>query len=353
MATQSQDVPPYPLYDTTFNLYRASPLYTGNDSGLDDLTLRQQAAKFRDILVGDVLRGVRVGLEPEDGTLAYSGALQTVTWTLLPAEERWKGQLDTQSVGDEDTTINLSDGVGLLVTVAYEKIQYTAVLLRAIRGGNWDETTAGVELDEGFEHFPLLLVKMPASLRETFVDFLSTTFDARISPLQFPSAYVTTTFEQYLAYICVGEDGEPLDTGESTRAMKKIVGGIEVYVGFDLPGGSSTLKTIDIKISKEDLPRIISRGKTIQNGKEDAPLWNALTAYVNAHLALDLNHDRVRIMRIACDAFVFGAEGKIKLFHPDANADEDGPQRRTTKRFLGSLIDVAKGNTLSKSLQGD
>jgi hypothetical protein len=340
----------YPLYDTTFTLHRVSPLHTGLEFPLDDAILRDQAHRFRNILAGEVLRGVRVGLDNEDLTLAHMGALQTVTWTQLPFEERWNGQGGAQTVGDEDTTMILNESRGLLLTITYEKMEYTAILLRGVQASDLDETSigAGPNMD-GFEHFPLLLLKMPASLREAFTDFLATTFDARISVLQFPSSYVTTAFEQYLAYVCVDEEGDALDTVESSRATRNVIGAVEVFIGFNLPGGSSALKTLDIKISREDLPRIVSRGKLAGNGQEDTPLWNALTAYVNANLALNLKHERVKILRIACDAFVLGAEGKVKFLYPGADEDVNSAQRRATKRLVNGLIDAARGTPMSEN----
>jgi hypothetical protein len=346
MATNTDDAQIYPLYDTTFSLHRVSPLHTGLDDPLDDAILRDQARRFRDILTGEVLRGVRVGLDNEDSTLAHMGALKTVTWTQLPFEENWKGQ-GGQIVGDEDTTMILTESRGLLLRVAYEKIEYTAVLLRDVKSGNWDETNAGEGSDvDGFEYFPLLLLKMPASLRDAFTDFLATTFDARLSVLQLPSSNVTTAFEQYLAYVCVDGEGEPLDAVESTRATKNIIGAVEVFIGFNLPGVSSALKTLDIKLSRDDLPRIIARGKLAGSGQEDTPLWNALTAYVNAHLALDLKHERVKVMRIACDAFVLGAEGKVKFLYPGVDEDVHSAQRRATRRLVNGLIEAARGGSL-------
>jgi hypothetical protein len=347
MAKDKDNTRIYPLYDTTFSLNRVSPLHTGLDYPLDDAILRDQARRFRDILAGEVLRGVRVGLDNGDTSLAHMGALKTVTWTQLPFEERWNGQSGNQEVGDEDTTMILNESRGLLVTVTYEKMEYTAVLLRDVKGGDWDETSAeaGSNVD-GFEHFPLMLLKMPVSLREAFTTFLATTFDARISALQFPSSYVTTAFEQYLAYVCVDEEGDPLDVAESTRATKNVVGAVEVYIGFNLPGGSSALKTLDIKISRDDLPRIVSRGKLDGTGQQDTPLWNALTAYVNAHLALDLKHERVKILRIACDAFVLGAEGKVKFLYPGVDEDAHSAQRRATRRLVNGLIETARGTPM-------
>jgi Kinetochore complex Sim4 subunit Fta1 len=339
----------YPLYNTTFSLFRLSPLYTGNAPLLSNTILSQHARRFRDILAGEVLRGVRVGLGPEDNGLARAGALQTVTWKFLPEEEAWAAE-DEAELENDDTTISLANNRGMLVTVTYEKIAYRAILLRARRDGNYDETVDTAREDEdGFQNFPLLLSKMPGPLRETFVDYLSTTFDARISALRLSSRYLTNAFEKYLADISIGEDGKALDAGERSRSLRNVVKETAVYLGFDVPDGSSSLKTIDIQIAREDLLSMIARGKQIGRlERGDSPFLDALTAYIKAHLALNMADERVKVARMACGAFVLGGEGRVKITQPVSTADGDNPQSRATRRLVNDLISVASGGTLSK-----
>jgi len=347
MAPENPDQQ-YPLYNTTFSLYRVSPLYTGSDFSLNNATLSQHARRFRDILAGEVLGGVRVGLGPDDNVLARAGALQTVTWKLLLEEEAWAAEEETDS-GNEDTTISLAINRGMLVTVTYEKMAYRAVLLRARREGNFDETVDSArEDDDGFKHFPLLLSKLPGPLRETFVDYLSTTFDSRVSPLRLSSTYLTDTFEKYLADISIGEDGEVLDIAERSRSLRNVIKETAVYLGFDLPDGSASLKGIDIQIAREDLPRIITKGKQVARTGGDNPFLNALTTYIKAHLALNMADERVKIVRIACGAFVLGGEGRVKITQPLSNTDGDSPQSRATRRMVNDLISVASGGALSR-----
>ncbi|TVY24318.1 hypothetical protein LHYA1_G007929 [Lachnellula hyalina] len=330
----------YPLYDATLTLQRISPLYIGSDTPLENATLQIYAQQFRDILAGDVLRGVRVGLS-EDTSIARVGALQTVTWKLLPDEDVWTGADETQMTGNEDTTTSLAASRGMQVTITYEKGDYTAILLRDMQGDQ-DESAIGVGLDGyGFQSFPLLLMKMPATLRDPFTQFLADTFDARASTFRLPSLFLTTALDQYLAYICVGEDGEPLDTLESSRILRTIIGSISVEVGFDIPGGSTTLKTIQIHIASEDVPRMVSRGKRLVDGPE-TPFMAALTAYVKAHLALDLSHDMVNIVGVHCQAFLLNSAGKAKFGLPHVADDGESPQRRATKRLIHGLIATAK-----------
>jgi Kinetochore complex Sim4 subunit Fta1 len=336
----------YPLYHTTFSLYRISPLYTGSGLPLNNATFYQHARRLRDILAGEVLRGVRVGLGQEDNVLARAGALQTVTWKLLPEEETWAAEDETE-LGNDDTTISLAINRGMLVTVTYEKMAYRAILLRARREGNYDETMDSArENDDGFQHFPLFLSKMPGPLRETFADYLSTTFDARVSALHLSSTYLTDTFEKYLADISIGEDGEALDFIERSRSLRNVIKETAVYLGFDLPDAS--LKAIDIQIAREDLPRIITKGKQIGRTGGDNPFLNALTTYIKAHLALNMADERVKIVKIACGAFVLGGEGRVKITQPLGNTDGDSAQSRATRRLVNDLISVATGGALSK-----
>lgn len=337
----------YPLYNTTFTLYRLSPLYTGSNLPLNNGTLHQHARRFRDILVGEVLRGVRVGLDLEDNVLARAGALQTVTWKLLPEEEAWTTE-DGTELGNGDTTMGLAISRGISVTVIYEKIVYRAILLRARREGSYDETGDSAREDEdGFQHFPLLLSKMPGPLRETLADFLAATFDAKVSALRLPSTYLTRTFEKYLSDISIGEDGEFLELGERSRALRNIIKEIAVYLGFDMPDGSASLKTIDIQVAREDLPRMITNGKQIGRQETgDNPFLNALTAYIKAHLALNMADERVKVVRIACGAFVLGGEGRVKITQPLSSADGNNSQSRATRRLLNGLISVATGGSL-------
>lgn len=254
----------YPLYNTTFSLHRISPLHTGSNEPLSNSRLRELAGQLRDILAGEVLRGVRVGLGPEDDALARVGALQTVTWRLLPEEETWSAEDETE-IADDDTTMSLDFCRGMIVTVTYEKMSYKAILLRDERGDDTDALMVTVrEETNGFQHFPLLLSRMPGSLRDAFANFLAETFDVRISALQFSGTYLTDTFERYVADVSIGEDGEPLDMIERSRVLRNTIKETLVVVGFDIPGGLTALKTIDINIAREDLPRMVARARILE-----------------------------------------------------------------------------------------
>lgn len=333
----------YPLYNTTFTLHRASPLFTPKDTLLTNVTLQQYARRFRDILAGEVLRGVRVGLAQEDDMLARVGALQTVTWRLLLEEEAWNGEDETQMEGN--TTISLAASRGMIVTITYEKIAYRAILLREEMASGEDTTMIDAgDAEEGSQRFPLLLVKMPGPLREVFVDFLTMTFDCRVSGLHLSGHYLVDTFEKYVSDLSVGEDGDVLDQAQFSQVLRPIIKETAIYIGFDIPGASGSLKTIDIQIAREDLPLMISKGKSL-NG--ESPFFDALTSYIKSHLALNLKNDKVKIVRIACGAFVLGEEGKMKLTQPLNINTGDNPQSQATRRLVNDLVKTAVGRAFS------
>ncbi|KAF4629239.1 hypothetical protein G7Y89_g8911 [Cudoniella acicularis] len=339
MASESPAA--YPLYGTTFNLHRVSPLYTGSNYPLDNRTLAHHAKRLRDVLAGDVLRGVRVGLDPEESALGNAGTLQTVAWKLLPDE--------TEIIDNEDTTMSLAVSRGQIITIVYENITYTAILLQDPAAEELDESAIGVGVDGfGFEHLPLLLTKMRAPLRETFTDFLSITFDARVSTFHLADKYIIDQFERYLAHICIGEDGDAMDAVESSRTIRNVIGGVVIYISFDLPG-LSTLKTVTIGLSEQDVPRIVALGKKIDKGTSDSPFMEALTIYAKKHLAMDLKHEKVFISSIACDAFVLGVEGKVKMAVPPMKDGGENPQWRATRRLVNGLVALAKGSKMVDS----
>lgn len=324
----------YPLYNTTFTLYRVSPLHISTTLPINTSTLQHHARRFREILVGDVLRGVRVGLETD--TLSAAGTLRKVTWRLLPDEGAWDALLAEDETRWDETTVTIDSSRGIWISVEYEKSTYTAVLLKGEEDGTGD----------GFQHFPLLMTKMSGSLRDVLIEYLESSFDTRIAPLQLSSAQVIDSFEQYVRSVCLDEEEQELSSAERIRAIRNTVKDTQVFVGFDLPSNSGALKTLDIHLAREDLPQLITRGKALQNNTTaDTPFLQALSTYVDGHLALDLTHEKVKIVRIACDAFVLGIEGKVKLSEPTGNEQQE-QQYRATRKLVDGLVKIAEGGKL-------
>jgi hypothetical protein len=325
MATDIPNSSEYPLYGTTFTVHRLSPLFCGRIV-LDNPTLAEYASAFRDLLAGEVLRGVRVGLASDDDILARIGGLQSVRWTILEKEEDWQNQ--TQLKGDDERSRR-----GILVDITYERASYAAIIVH----------DADAQEVSGFLNYPLLLTRMPGPLRETFLDFITTTFDTRVSVMKLSSQFLVSSLEGYLDNITTGEDG-PLNTDAANIALRSIVKSLLVTLAFDVPGITLSLKNVDVTISQEDTYGMITRGrKLVGNGNTGGPFTAALRHYLDAHLALDINNDHVSISKIACAAFVLGTEGKIKLL---GSLDEGSLQFKATSVLVQRLIENASNRTI-------
>ncbi|KAI9879837.1 MAG: hypothetical protein M1830_006860 [Pleopsidium flavum] len=351
---------PYPLYNTTYTLHRLSPLYHGAAPLLDDATLADHARRFRDILKGDVLRGVRVGLGDNDEGLERAGSLQGCRWTLLGHERAW-AERNGGSGAPEAKGKGVNEVAGVLAVIQYEKNTYTAVMLRESREN-------GAMMDGGFSHLPLLMTRMPAPLRETFLDYLSSTFDTRPSPIKLSSAFLTSSLEHYLDDLTTGQDRLQFSAN-----MKTIVKDIQVTLALS-PPVAPLLKNLDITISQDDILRFLSRGKRIRQQQpatdtalsrkrklsslectdfaQPGPFTAALSHYMDAHLAMSLTHPDISISKIACGAFVLGAEGKVKIFAPenvselDEEKEELSPGRKAVERFVAGLVGRTMGEKM-------
>jgi hypothetical protein len=353
-----EDIPPYPLFSTTYALHRLSPLYHGlppTSPLLDNDTLSNYARRLHNLLKGDVLRGVRVGLANAnaDEGLGRAGALLVVRWTVLRGERGWRDEWRLrQEIGD-DTQLTIAgepdDGdAGIQVEVVYERARYTGLLLRNLT------SDADEQNDENeFTALPLLLTRMPGPLRETFLDFLATTFDAHATPLRLSSDFLSEMLERYIADL-VPENMLASDT-ESAKTIRTFVKDVQLTLGFGAPAAPN-LKSMDITVAKEDVPRFIVRGKKILQMQESkghkGPFVAALNRYLAAHTALDMEKGEVQVAKIACGGFVLGAEGKAKIFRPMIQEeDEEEEEREQTsgegfarRMFVEALVRKATGS---------
>ncbi|EDU47845.1 conserved hypothetical protein [Pyrenophora tritici-repentis Pt-1C-BFP] len=247
------DIPPYPLYNRTYNLYRISPLHHGDTPLLRDASLRTHAKRLKEQLKGDNVRGVQVDFAAAEDT-AKLGPLEECSWDLLGDEDAWidrhVADIDESQISSVLTAENAR---GLEISLEYEKQSYNALLLR---------DPAVTSSPEGFTSLPLLLVKMPGPIRDIFVNYLRTTFDAHVAPLRLPSPFISSSLETYFKHL--------------------------------------TAKTSTLSIQQ--------------------PFTAALFAYLKHHLALDASHPNVQISRVSCNSFSLGTE-RLKLIAPDTLAD--------------------------------
>ncbi|KAI9894048.1 MAG: hypothetical protein M1814_004818 [Vezdaea aestivalis] len=350
---------PYPLYNTTFTLFRLGPLYYGNNTQasniFDPALLASHAKKFHSLLKGDVLRGVRVGLAAadEDEGLSRMGALIKCEWRVIGDEEDWiRDQERNADIEREDEPSFVGDIVtenpkAIHVVIQYEKIEYVALLLKDTRIDEVDE-------DDGFAKLPLLLTRMPIGLRDTFTDFLHSTFDTHAAQLKLSSDFIVESLERYISDL-IATGPSDVDIAELVEERVK---DIQIVFGFGA-GVAPLLKTLDITVSRADVWRLVQRGQAILSSKngdsadlyipapskrkranleasqlDRLPLVASLGSYLNEHLALDLSSKHIRIVRVACGAFVLGSEGKLKLLQ-GIQADE--VTRRAIDSFMASL----------------
>lgn len=319
MAWEMDSIPPYPLYGSTFHLYRLSPLYHGETPILEDSTLCTHSRRLRDVLKGDNLRGVQVDFPGPDNLLHNSGSLEECDWNLIGDESSWT-ELHTQPIDSESqdtiSTVTSETARGIQIDLQYSKHIHSAFILR-----DPDKTLS----PPGFTSLPLLLVRMPAAIREIFLNYLSTTFDTRISPLKLRASFLTSALELHLMR---------LTASTSTQSIPDILKAVQLQLSF--PTSTKLLKNIDISIAREDIPSFLARGKLLSQQVRTGPVPDpsapagafitALSHYTTTHLALPLFHPKTSISKLACGAFALASEGRIKLYPPPhiSSASDDG-----------------------------
>ncbi|CAA9960619.1 CENP-L domain containing protein [Pyrenophora teres f. maculata] len=293
------DIPPYPLYNRTYNLYRISPLHHGDTPLLGHASLRIHAKRLKEQLKGDNVRGVQVDFAAAEDT-AKLGPLDECSWDLLGDEDAW---ID-RHVADVDesqlsSVLTHENARGLQISLDYEKQSYNALLLR---------DPAVTCSPDGFTSLPLLLVKMPGPVRDIFVNYLRTTFDAHVAPLRLPSSFISSSLETYFKH---------LTAKTSTQSIQQVIR--QLHIQFAFPNTTTLLKHVEITIAGTDVAGFVHRGRLLKN-THTKPFTAALFAYLKHHLALDASHPNVQISRISCNSFSLGTE-RLKLIAPDTLAD--------------------------------
>ncbi|KAK4031658.1 kinetochore complex Sim4 subunit Fta1-domain-containing protein [Parachaetomium inaequale] len=421
---------PLPFYNTTFSAHRVSPLYLGAES-LTTNRLQILAQRLRDRLVGDVVRGVEVGVQAadrEDSMIGRAGALERVeiAWVGLADVLGFSGEdvenSEAEDVEDGDGTTGWRQAVragelrekrALHISLRYEMASCTALMLPALLG---DGKKSGVEgattrfsvgggADEmDWEHsvdpthflsLPLLLLRMPAPLKTIIGEFLSTTFDCRVSPMRLGTRSLVRSWEAWirsaglpsrgplakdmvltLGFYISPSDPVPTQPSEEDAAAEQ-----------QQPLG---LKSIDVIIPATELGKFATAGKRVAKtqGKQTAsptgwgwdndpkkrrklagrlyeegwewrtaspegrppehqPFTEALACYLKEHLGLNLFHPSVRVIKIACGGFAM-SESRLKLFAPAGSGDAEGEglpllaQRGAVLELLGRLADKAQ-----------
>ncbi|KUI61587.1 hypothetical protein VP1G_08767 [Cytospora mali] len=228
------DLPPF--LNTTFSTHRLSPLYIGARPLTQD-RLHTLSQRLRDLLVGDVVRGVEVGLDrgADDGAMRRAGALEAVAigWVRLEGllgryvggEEEEGGAVSggLESDGADMSGLSAEGSPGkrraLQISLRYENAECAALLLPPSKSQPNDSRAQAKaastslfnlgsgrpdENDPEFLHLPLLLLRMPAPLKAVISDFLSRSFDCRISSLSLGTRSMVRALERW-----IGDSGAP------------------------------------------------------------------------------------------------------------------------------------------------
>jgi hypothetical protein len=323
----------YPLYNRTYALYRLSPLHHGDTPLLDERVLRTHAQRLRNQLRGDTIRGVEVQSVAE-GVLPNLGPLEACSWDLVGDEDVWADhQRRLLSPDTSELPLNLTPekARGVQVTLDYERQSYNALLLRD------PDTTSS---PDAFTSLPLLMLKMPAPVRDIFLNYLHTAFDAHTAPLRLQSAFLASSLDTYM---------HRLTAPGSTQTIRDTLRRVSVQLSF--PHTPTLLKHIEITISEDDVPHFFTRGKQLVQNVSDTPFLAALSTYLAKHLALSLSHPNIHISKITSGAFTLSTD-RIRLlaptytettFHEYQETPDASPTQLAAEDLYAALVREATG----------
>ena len=222
------------------------------------------------------------------------------------------------------------DHRGILIEIIYEQGAFHAILLRRhlihhhyhgikrseqdnhhtrANRARADENAEEINVDddednEGFISLPLLLTNMPISLRNVFIEFITTVFDARISKMAFSSSMMAGLFEGVLNGVisgsfpgrtstvpmptmvketsiheaAAGDDEEEdlsrrLEMNDANnddeeregrrRRIQELIKDVQITLSFPEQITGSSLRSLDISISDKDLLVFLARGRDL------------------------------------------------------------------------------------------
>ncbi|OGM40128.1 hypothetical protein ABOM_011808 [Aspergillus bombycis] len=340
---------PDQILNTSWTLHRLSPLHheTEFPSLLDNPeALKVYANRLRDQLTGNVLAGFQVGTSApstEEDTLSRTGALKNCTWEAISSLA-----LETSN------TPHPGNPCGILVVLEYENITYKAALL-APEGSHSRKTST---------YLPLLLTRLPGPLRQTFISFLSANFDTYCSVFRLPSQFLCAGLASYLDALTQGRDRE---WATSRAILEDVVKEIQITVSFST-NVAPDLRSLNINIPRGSIKSFLP--VTGDSNQPSGSILSAVSSYIEQHLAMDLDlagssakdspaRKHVRISKIACNGFVLGAEGKMKLVAQptragsagDDSAENDDAQNEK-KRLALRASEVLLLSVIRRSLVG-
>ncbi|KAL9094223.1 MAG: hypothetical protein Q9165_003363 [Trypethelium subeluteriae] len=294
----------YPLYNSTYSVFRISPLYHGNLRGgpkppMSPEGLRLHSTQLRDSLSRNSIRGVGIAQPNHD----YADVLQDCSWSLLGNEMDWDQALHSES---DTPSVTSENARGIYIQLKYEKSTHCAMLLR-------DPAKIPEDYPE-FTTLPLLLLRTPASVRESLLNYLRLSFDCNVSPHNLQS--IDATLEHFVS--TVSNDASSWSQFAHHPTLSEILGNVQIQISF--PSVAPLLKNIDIAIAADDILPFLEQGQLLVAQTPQLHGHSFMTAlghYLDEHLALRLAHKDIRVSKIVCRVFALSADGKIKIFAPE------------------------------------
>ncbi|KOS22474.1 hypothetical protein ESCO_002087 [Escovopsis weberi] len=285
-----------PFFNTTFSTHRISPLYVGAQR-LSQGRLDTLARRLRDMLVGDVVRGIQVGLEAAETPLGRQvGPLRAV-------QMRWFRAEDVLGRGGEGGEVEDIAGLsneqkqGLWIEIRHENASYVALLLPAysktkpktttttgtkkgagaprwaMRSGNGSGKGQGDEADGShFVDLPLLLMKMPVALKTMVSEWLASTFDCRVSRLSLGTRTLVRVWEGWMQAQHAGLPRQSADlvvtlAFNAPLAPRDITAGVgegkREEEGGDYYEEEAGLKSMEISVASTELRHFLRAGESI------------------------------------------------------------------------------------------
>ncbi|KAL2884806.1 hypothetical protein HOO65_090101 [Ceratocystis lukuohia] len=335
MAAQSDSPEPVSVFNTSFSMYRVSPLYLSSPLSSERLQVLSQ--RLRDTLIGDVVRGIHV-TAVTDESLARAGALERVILRWAAATELLNVPLQ-----EDDEESEMAGVQGLVLELHYENTHGEAILLPRLGKSSkptsdGDVWMAGVEESEStrekFAELPLLLIRLPGPLKTVIIDFLQGIFDCRIVPLRLDVTTLVGIWEHWI---------------RSTPIQGPTAKDFVLTLSFSIPHQPEEdkidcgLTSLDVVVAADDLKKFVRRGKTLEQNSVESmaqrdirgPFTTALAQYIHQNTALDIFHPAVSISKIACGGFVLSA-GRCKVFAP---SEIDSPL--WARRVVEALVEKA------------
>lgn len=348
--------PAPPLFNTTFSTHSVSPLYIGPE-GLSPVRLELLARRLRDTLVGDVVRGIQVAVGATNTPSGQVGSLRNV------AIRRFELRtiLGEEPLVADDAQDERRPG-GIWIEISHERAAYAALLLPGLASSSSRQSTtvqfgekqADVDASQ-FLHLPLLLLRMPQSLRAVVCEWLSTTFDCRIRKLSLGTRTLVSVMEDWLDVVGLPAKGPDLvlsfgfNVPLVEQATTQDAEGDTTMM--DDEGDAAGLRVLEVTMTSSDVSRFrryglakgafksrwersgderqrrrlaggnVDDGWAWRGGPTRQPLMEGLARYLEEHLGLDVFHPGVRVVQVSCGSFVL-APWRLKLVKGRDEADE-------------------------------